>query len=314
MKNLFLFVSLCFCFQVYPNIESDSGIFGQPYKEILNETQKWVDQNPGLVHLIDYGKSVEGRPLRMILVMKELNLPKRPAFLMSGSTHGNEFLAIETTLPVKLLEKQNSEGNVKNFLESGGVLVFVPILNPDGYDHRKRDNAHGVDLNRDWSIPEADFEGFSQPETKALAIQLEKLTQPPYNLNFQVTVDYHCCIGALLYPWAYTSQKLPEPDLSHHIQLAKEAKKLLSIDYGTTGDILGYYPMGTTKDYYYSKYHSLTYTYEGRFRAEDKYLESHVKWWETMIGDSLNRSELLTSLLEMSHPLIATGKNGFNRN
>ncbi len=299
MRFLFTFLSLFISIQLLASPESDSGIFGPTYKNILNETEKWANEYPELVQIIDYGKSVKGRPLRMVLVMKQMHVKSRPAFLMSGSTHGNEFLAIETSLPLKLLEKQRIPGAVKNFLDHGGVFVFIPILNPDGYESRERENANGIDLNRDWDLAETGFKGFTQPETQQLAEYLEKLTQPPFNLNFKVTVDYHCCVGAILYPWSYTKKKLPEPDLSHHIELAEIAKKFLSIDYGTTGEILGYYPQGTTKDYYYSKYNSLTYTYEGRYQEENKYLESHVKWWEAIVSDTLKRITLASERLTL---------------
>jgi Zinc carboxypeptidase len=287
MNRLLLISSLLLSLHIFAAIESDSGIFGPTYKKILASTEAWAAQYPDLVTLVDYGKSIEGRPLRMVIVMRPNSRPERPAFLMSGSTHGNEYLDIETKLPIRLLEKHNSGGEVQKFLDQGGAFVFVPILNPDGYEHRERENAHGVDLNRDWTVPEANFEGFSQPETKQLSDFLEKLTKAPYHFKFKVTVDYHCCAGAILYPWSFTDKKLPEPDLTHHINLAKAAQKFLSIDFGTTGDVLGYFPEGTTKDYYYSKYHSLTYTFEGRRNTENKFLEGHIKWWEAMVGDTL---------------------------
>jgi len=264
--------------------EMDSGIHGPTYDKLLAETNSWAIENPETLKIIDYGKSVEGRQLRLLILMKDMELSDRPTFLMSGSTHGNEYLEIEMELPKRLIKKQNDSGIVQEYLNRGGAIVFIPILNPDGYHHRRRENAKGKDLNRDWDIPKANFKGLTQPETKQLADILESLTYPPFNFRYRVTVDYHCCGGALLYPWAYTKSKLPEPDLSRHKNLAKEAETILSIKSGTTGEILGYYPMGSTKDYYYSKYGSLSFTFEGRHREENKYLNAHETWWETMLN------------------------------
>jgi len=104
-------------------------------------------------------------------------------------------------------------------------------------------------------------------------------------------VDYHCCAGALLHPWSYKKANLPAPDLTAHQQIGKLADQYLNLDVGATGQILGYYPMGTTKDYYYSAYGALAFTYEGRYGKEKNYLDRHVGWWNEMLA-TISRDEL----------------------
>lgn len=71
-------------------------------------------------------------------------------------------------------------------------------------------------------------------------------------------------------------------DLVAHQAIGQLAKTNLgsSIEVGTTGKVLGYYPLGTTKDYFYDTYGALSFTYEGRYAKENDYLEGHVRWWE----------------------------------
>lgn len=264
---------------------SDSGIFGPKYSVILDQIAQLHLEYGDITEMVDYGKSVKGKPLRMLIIMKKNKFAlERPALIMTGSTHGNEYLNIEDRLPQSFLKASERNSNVSQFLNQGGALVLVPILNPDGYDSRNRENANGVDLNRDWDVPPAGFKGFKQTETRLLAEKLQELTLPPYNLRYRISVDYHCCIGALLYPWSYTQKNMPEPDESQHVAIGEIANKHMEIEYGTTGKILGYYPVGTTKDYYYSKYKTLAFTFEGRYKKEHLNFDKHVSWWDEMLG------------------------------
>lgn len=270
---------------------SDSGIFGPKYATILADMHRIASENPGLVEMFDYGTSVKGQPLRMLVVSRPGVFPNRPALVMTGSTHGNEYLNIEDRLPERLLQKNAASDGVQRFLSAGGVLILVPILNPDGYDRRRRENANGVDLNRDWDVKPAGYTGFRQVETRALAMALQKFHQER-GYRYEVTVDYHCCIGALLHPWSYKNVKLPAGDQARHHEVSSPAEKLLNIDVGTTSDVLGYAPLGTTKDYYYITYGARAFTYEGRYGSEKQYLDQHVTWWDQvagMVADSFGR-------------------------
>lgn len=287
MRKLQALLCLCLALPALATNDSsewgDSGINGPKYADILKGMDRVAAEYPELVQVVEYGKSVKGKPLKLMLVMKPGRWTQRPTFVMTGSTHGNEYLNIEDRLPEELLKKSKREGAVASYLAHGGAFVFVPILNPDGFDSRIRENAHGVDLNRDWDVPPAGFKGFKEVETRALADKLEALSGRGTGLKYRVTVDYHCCIGAVLYPWSYKKENLTDTDTASHQALGDIANKTLKIDVGTTGDVLGYNPVGTTKDYYYVRYGANAFTYEGRYRKENEYLPQHVAWWEGMV-------------------------------
>jgi protein MpaA len=98
--------------------------------------------------------------------------------LFLGVHHGNERLGkplLERLMDLLLAEPERLEGR---------RAVFVPVLNPDGYADNIRQNANGVDLNR--NLPTASWraepEGAShapgpapasEPETRALMSVVE---------------------------------------------------------------------------------------------------------------------------------------------
>lgn len=263
---------------------SDSGIRGPKYEQILSQLDELKRRNPHYVEVVEYGKSVKGRPLRLVTVMKRGFTGRRPSLLMSGSTHGNEYLNIEDRLPEEILKRAGKRGAVGQFLDNGGAFVFIPILNPDGYESRSRENAHGVDLNRDWDVPPANFKGFKEKETRLLAEELEVL-RAQHNLKYEITVDYHCCIGALLHPWSFKEDwTISKDQISRFQEVGAMVTRHLKVNVGTTGQILGYHPSGTTKDYYFQRYQALSFTYEGKHREEANYFPQHIAWWEEMIN------------------------------
>lgn len=307
MKGLIFVLFLCLTLSAFSHTEaedSDSGIHGPKYVEILKSMEKWQATYPSISRIEQYGTSVKGKPLKMLIVGKNHKKPlsARPAFMMSGSTHGNEYLNIEDRLPEALLKETQNDGPVKTFIDEDGVFIFIPILNPDGYDSRQRENAHDVDLNRDWDVKAANYKGFKEVETKSLATKLNAL-KTEMGLKLEVTVDYHCCAGALLYPWSYTSKPLPALDLENHKSIGKMADANLEIEYGTTGQILGYYPSGTTKDYYFESHNALAFTYEGRYGKEDKLFDKHVEWWREMV-DFVNQSQWIKNFSLLPHEVF----------
>jgi protein MpaA len=78
------------------------------------------------------GRSWEGRPIEVVHVAGEGR-----RILVVGCVHGDECEGVEIT---RLLERARPDAD----------LWLVHQLNPDGYARRRRTNARGVDLNRDF--------------------------------------------------------------------------------------------------------------------------------------------------------------------
>ncbi len=140
--------------------------------------------------VIQYGSSVEGRPLQAVRVGSE-----GPAVAVTAGIHGVEYIGVQVALEVL------ARGPLP-----GLQLWVCPVLNPDGYARTwaqggrgtlrdLRRNARGVDLNRNFPLPygarpsrlkiagsddpaDATYRGpspLSEPETAALAALLQEV-------------------------------------------------------------------------------------------------------------------------------------------
>jgi protein MpaA len=137
------------------------------------------------------GHSVDGRAIRA----HEYGTPGASrAMLIVGVIHGNERAGLKV---------------VRSFVSRYGSRLrdvdvwVVKTVNPDGLAADTRGNAHGVDLNRNWShnwkpIPASSgyYSGpgpFSEPETRAMRAFLRRVRP-------DVTVWYHQPFGHTLIP------------------------------------------------------------------------------------------------------------------
>ena len=81
------------------------------------------------------GHSVKGRAI----VAYERGDPSAPATLVVGVIHGNEQAGLAVIRRLRTMP-----------LPAGVHLWLIPTVNPDGLAADTRQNAHGVDLNRNW--------------------------------------------------------------------------------------------------------------------------------------------------------------------
>ncbi len=125
------------------------------------------------------GRSVQGRPI-IAWVYGPSTASRR--VLLIGVIHGNE----QAGLAITSAERRRPP-------PAGVQLWLVPELNPDGVAADTRQNAHGVDLNRNFPYrwQHSDYSTFysgpraaSEPETRA-AMRLVRRIHPA------VTISYH---------------------------------------------------------------------------------------------------------------------------
>ncbi|HOX39722.1 MAG TPA: M14 family metallopeptidase [Candidatus Brocadiia bacterium] len=180
------------------------------------EITQAAKDNPGNVELITYGKSVKNRPLYCLRIHRG-DGKKRPAALIGGNIHGDEWIANRVAMGIakRLIEGCGKAERETKFLEMTDVFI-APCLNPDGYAafwksggrasaKASRTNANGVDLNRNFPEPSggANFrtsltgvddekssgyrgpKPYSEPETRAIRdLAAER--------RFFGNVNYHC--------------------------------------------------------------------------------------------------------------------------
>jgi hypothetical protein len=170
--------------------------------------------------LLEYGRSVEGRPLLAGRVPRLSGGPEpAPRVLVSAGIHGPEYASAAVVLG--LLARMNGLPGLAR-LRARAELWVIACLNPDGYARvwarqgrgsmaELRPNARGVDLNRNFPLPtgrrrrglpgagstrpgDATFVGrapLSEPETAALAALGE-------SQRFAASCNGHCFMGRLI--------------------------------------------------------------------------------------------------------------------
>src|SRR5437868_14498868 len=122
------------------------------------------------------GHSVQGRPIELDHVPGT-----GPRVLVVGCIHGNEPAGIAV---VRALRKTHPHED----------LWLVPAVNPDGLARGTRQNAHGIDLNRNFpagwrpfgppgTVYAAGPRPWSEPETRVVRALVERI-HPRYTIWF----------------------------------------------------------------------------------------------------------------------------------
>jgi dipeptidyl-peptidase 4 len=112
----------------------------------LERLSPMVSIRPLTVTLLD-------RPVTLVTVSRDPILDPRDALrsgktivLIANSPHGNETAGKEAS---QLVARDLVAGDLQHLLDDV-IVLFIPILNPDGGEVRRRTNEEGFDLNRDY--------------------------------------------------------------------------------------------------------------------------------------------------------------------
>lgn len=122
----------------------------------------------GTVVRSEIGQSFEGRPITLFTAGSG---PKRA--LLWSQMHGDEYT--HTTVLLNLLQLLHQQDPLVARLTSGLTLGMILPLNPDGAELGIRQNAQGIDANRD-------AQRFATPEANALRRAFEEFA-PDYGFN-----------------------------------------------------------------------------------------------------------------------------------
>jgi hypothetical protein len=141
----------------------------------LNHSSLWTNLEPILedaagMHRTWLGQSVEGRPLYAI----EFGTGPIRVLLWS-QMHGDEPTATLALVDLLRFVVENADDPLVARIRQQTTVVVVPMLNPDGAQRRRRENAMGIDINRDARRQ-------ASPEARALATLHARLS-PHFGFN-----------------------------------------------------------------------------------------------------------------------------------
>lgn len=246
---------------------------------------------PEVATRISLGQSLEGREIFGLRITNDQANPGRckPALLFNATQHAREWIAPMVTMyAADRLVRGYGTDPVATDLVDRAEILFVPVVNPDGYvwswtmdrywRKNRRANAggsFGVDTNRNWgfqwggvgastSPSSQTYRGtgpFSEPETQVMR---DFVNGRP---GLRAHVDVHSYGQLLLYPWCYTPT--PSPGHATFGLIAQQMRALILAVHGrayTPGIwYTALYPSsGTATDFVYGGAGANSYTFELR--------------------------------------------------
>ncbi len=199
---------------------TDSAQFGyRTYTQVCSTMVRLVQTYPLICRLDTIGRSVNDS---LILAMRVTDNPlieeAEPEFRVLGPHHGDEKIATEIALSFLqyVLASYDTSTSIHNLVDSTELWV-IPIVNVDGFVANGRENANGVDLNRDygyrWSGMGGSPSPFSQPETRLIR-------QHSMNNNICMEFAYHSASSYVNYLW--DNHPADPPDSGSIMALARQ--------------------------------------------------------------------------------------------
>ncbi len=169
------------------------------YPTITQKLQDLAKKFPKITRLESIGKTVQGRELWMMKISDNAGIDEvEPEFKFISSMHGDEITGRELTLRLieDMLENYGKDAKITDLINNSELFI-MPSMNPDGSEMRRRANANGVDLNRDFpefTRNDQNSPAGRQPETQAV-MNFQKLR------NFSLSANFHGGAVCVNYPW-----------------------------------------------------------------------------------------------------------------
>jgi len=238
---------------VAPAARSGDYVWTQYYQ--LDDTYRWLQslavKYPGVVTLIEAGKSYQGRSILGVKISFKNGQTKKPGIFLEAGIHAREWIAPATATYIINQLLTSSVTSVRDIAVNYDWYIF-PHANPDGYVYthttdrmwRKTRKPYGkcfgADPNRNWNFhwnevgasnnqcsdTYAGPSAFSEIETRSLSQYIASLKD-----KIQLYVSFHAYSQYLLYPYGHTSQ-LP-PNIKDIRQVYDATTAALNKRYGT---------------------------------------------------------------------------------
>ena len=250
------------------------------FAEVVHQLDSMRTLYPNLITTkYSIGNTLQGRDIWAVRIAKNADAPStKPEVLYTALTHAREPEGMMSVIYFMwyLLQNYGTDAEA-TYLVDNRLMYFVPVINADGYEAKRRisptgggmrrknmrnvsadNDAYGVDLNRNYgymwgyddigSSPFATGEtyrgtgSFSEPETQTIALFCQFH-------SFRLALNYHSYGMDLLYPWDYTTG-FESPDSVQFGEYGKDMTKFNNYIYGASGKNL-YVVNGGATDWMY---------------------------------------------------------------
>jgi hypothetical protein len=140
------------------------------HDRLVAELDRLIGECDGIIRRNEIGRSIEGRSINQVIAGSG---PR--TVLLWSQMHGDESTATLALLDIlQCFAHDHTRPWVANILRSLSIHI-IPMVNPDGAQMRTRQNAMGIDINRDALAA-------SSPEGQAL-LSIHRKLRPEYGFN-----------------------------------------------------------------------------------------------------------------------------------
>ncbi len=174
---------------------------------IISGLYNLAAQYPALCKYAVFGTSVKGKKIAGIRIAGNgAALRGKTELRILGAHHGNEITSgtIPYLIAKKLLEDYAAGVEKVKYLLDNSSILILPLVNPDGRDAGRRENANGSDLNREYGFhyqaTDTNFTPFNEPEI--LAVAKDHLSR-----GYAMSFSFHNYGDIVNYVWNYTGTR-----------------------------------------------------------------------------------------------------------
>ncbi len=222
--------------------------------EYQNFMQQIAAQYPNICQLVQFGSSVQNRPLLMMKISDNVMVDENePELKYISSIHGDEVVGYDMLIRlIQLLTSQYGiDPRITNIVNNTEIWIN-PMLNPDGYAAVSRYNANGIDLNRNFPMPT----GVQHPDSESWAVETIAVMDFSNAHDFDLSINFHGGALVVNYPWDYTYALTPDNDLLTEMALTYARENLpmynsTEFTHGITNGAAWYVITGSMQDWNY---------------------------------------------------------------
>ncbi|MDZ4674737.1 MAG: DUF2817 domain-containing protein [Gemmatimonadota bacterium] len=175
-----------------------------------------LDRMSDLVSIKPLTETLLGREFTLVTISKDPIATPQDALrsgktivLIANAVHGNETAGKEAS---QLVARELVYGDLHSVLDSV-IVLFIPLINPDGGEVRRRTNEEGFDMNRDYIKLESQeiyalVTKVLNQWTPDIHIDTHHGGSAPYTLTWQGTLNPAADAALRAYPYANIIPKI----------------------------------------------------------------------------------------------------------
>lgn len=193
------------------------------YQQLTDKLHAIAEQFPLISKLESIGQSNNGKELWVLKISDHAMIDEiEPEVKLIAAMHGDEIVGQEILIRLieYLVSSYQFDDHIKQIIDSTEIWI-MPTMNPDGTARYQRQNAKGIDLNRDFPdlVTEDDVNSTwgREPETASVMTFSQRR-------NFSLSANFHAGALVVNYPWDSLTTQFPDRQAA--IFVAKEYARL----------------------------------------------------------------------------------------